>query len=237
MPRCWWACAGASSISTSEVSISRAAPVRFCESASCSSIARRVLSSTLRSAKTRATVSSVSSRPRRSARRFSERFHVKMPAIAASSAPMTVSRRPGVHHGGRERIFTSSGVRTTIANPSMRGKGAFGRQLSVSIRHVPETSSRHPTSTFAKASGRALASTGTIRLPHSRPRRSFGCSGAGRLRTSPLIRTGCPWYSICKAHLSCKFVKRQSIVRSVGRGSGSILASPFLQIARERLRR
>ena len=151
--------------------------------------------------------SSVSSRPRRSASLLSDRFQMKIPASAARSAPITASSRFVVHQGGRERMRTSLGVRTMTAKPSMCGNGSLGRQFSVSMRQMPETSMSHPISTSPKASGQELASIGTIRDSHSSPSLSVEWLGDGRLRTTPLMRIGCPWYFTCTAARPCRSVR------------------------------
>ena len=139
---------------------------------------------------------------------------------------------------------TSLGVRTMTANPSMCGNGSLGRQFSVSMRQMPETSISHPISTSPKASGQELASIGTIRDSHSSPSLSVEWLGDGSLRTTPLMLIGCPWYLTCTAARPCRSVRSCDIETVSGFCGGH--GRPALsddgeelgrQMARERLKR
>ena len=125
MSRWMRASSGIDSLSASIALSSIEMPVRFCEIASCSSVARLVRSRYLSSERTLSIRSSASLRPRSSERRLSVRFQMRTAMTMKTSRQTSARSRRGVHHDGRERTRMSDGERTTRKNPFMRGKIEF----------------------------------------------------------------------------------------------------------------
>ena len=155
---------------------------------SCNSTARLVLSPTRRSDATCAMTSSRSSFFVRSATDLRARFHAPTPTRTTSSAPITATSRPGVHHEGRASTRRLSEAFTTTNAPFTFGNTEFGRQLSATITHTPRTSTVQPIASPEMASGHELKSIGSRFPSHSRISR-LSPSLCGSPRTMPVAMT------------------------------------------------
>ena len=137
--------------------------------------------------------SRISSRLRRSTRRFSHHPQQRAATIMMSSEAMTASSLTGVHHDGRETTRTSDGFLMTTAQFSICGKNrCSGDHDCASRTQIPSTSTMLPGTMSASESGHDEAYTSIIRPLEFRRMDASESEEDEMESTFPCRRTNCP---------------------------------------------